>query len=506
MSKIKKSEIIERLVKLRDEIASRTGMESYKVLQYRTIENIVASMPSTLEELKEIKGIGPKKLAQFGKLILITIHGDRIEEEKDAEPAEAGQDKGVYTVSEFLDQVNDLLADHLEDCRIQGEITGMSEHPSGVYFALKDKDDESILNCYLPPSVYHSLGLPLEDGLEVKVSGLANIWKPKGKFSLRVETIELVGAGSLKKAYEMLKQKLEQEGLFRRKRELPEFITSVGVITSRTGAVIQDFIENLAPLGIMVNLFDARVEGRYAVNEVRAGVRWFNERMPELDVLVIMRGGGSLEDLQAFNNELVGRDIFASRIPTIAAIGHDRDIPVVSLVADQAVSTPTAAAVLINNSWSRLLEELPLRSQELVYNFTKELQGQLQKQENMTSKLTHYLLAMIMKIQELANRFKAGMAKLETGIINVKKQLKEQSVSLNKIFIQALTDFNKRLVTQEKYLASVNPENNLKLGYSIVRNRAGQIVRSTKDIGVGEIVLTKLYRGEFDGEVKKIIK
>ena len=164
--------------------------------------------------------------------------------------SELEREEKVFTVGLFLDYLNARFKE--EAVLVKGEISSFKTHPSGIYFSMKDQEDESVLECYMSPWVYRSLGILLEEGMEIKAGGIANIYKPRGRFSFRVEHVELTGEGSLKKAYDALKQKLQGEGLFERKRMLPEFISRVGVITSRTGAVIDDFRKNLEKRGIKI--------------------------------------------------------------------------------------------------------------------------------------------------------------------------------------------------------------------------------------------------------------
>ncbi len=483
MNRLSKSQTIKALTELRDSIARKTGQEGFKVLQYKTIEAIANALPATLEELRAIKGIGDKKLKQYGELILETIHSDRFNNDVPAtkEPEQA-EKPPVYTVGQFLDAVNGLLFDRFGNTPVRGEITGLNEHATGVYFMLKDKEDGSIMDCYLPLSVYRSLGVPFADGMEVKATGTPAVWKPRGRLSFRVDALELLGEGALKQAYELLKQKLEAEGLYIRKRPLPEFIGSIGIVTSRTGAVINDFRNNLMALGLNISLYDVRVEGARAVEEIRRGIKWFNDNQPDLDVLVVMRGGGSLEDLQAFNNEQIARTIFASGIPTIAGIGHDRDMPIASLVADAAVSTPTAAAVLINNSWQRLTEELPRREQALIHGLENALSRARYGIEKAGYIIDNYFERIKNRLDAFTEKLKQGLHALETACLSHKLKIEKAG----------------------QFLAGADPERNLRLGYSIVRNRGGKVVRTAADVKVGESISTKLYRGELESKVEEI--
>jgi exodeoxyribonuclease VII large subunit len=368
---------------------------------------------------------------------------------------ELSSQQPVFSVSAFLDYVNEVL--NLENISVKGEISGWKIHPTGIYFSLKDKEDGSVLDCYMSPYVYRGLGLNVEDGMEVKVGGIPSIYKPKGRFSFRLEMMELVGEGSLKKAYELLKRKLQEEGLYDRKRPLPEFIRKIGIITSRSGAVIDDFRKNIDKLGHDMYLYDVRVEGARAVNLITNAVKWFNKNKPDLDVLVIMRGGGSLEDLQAFNHELVCREVFASKIPTICAIGHDRDVPIMCLVGDAATSTPTAAAMLINKTWDRLRESLLQYERELFHG----IEG---------------------LVQDVRSR--ADM----TNILHILER--------------ALGSVVERMQGYGTYLESANPERNLQLGYSLIRDNTGKVVTKAARLKKGDQITAQLAEGLVAAEVQ----
>lgn len=518
-----RSTTIKNLIILRDRIAVRTGVENYKVLQYKTIEAIATAAPATLSELAMIKGMGPKKLSQFGRLILDIVSAEEVTN-KEKEPkkeqrelwpeakekfffhsASQARDTAdpVLSVSEYLDRINGLLAGEFSAIKVRGEITGLSAHPSGYYFALKDKHDDSVLNCYLPPAIYRGFGFELGEGMEVEAGGCPGVWKPKGKLSLRVETLALCGEGALKKAYELLKKKLAMEGLFRRRRPLPDFIGRIGVITSRTGAVIHDFKKNLSPHGFAVTLADVRVEGARAAAEIIAALRYFNDTEPELDTLVIMRGGGSLEDLEAFNNERVAREIFASRIPTIAAIGHDRDEPIACLAADRAVSTPTAAAVLINLSWQRLAAELPLRQGELTYGFEKILRAAYEKTNSAAGRFGGYLDNAATSYRNLAVRFLNGAQFLEIELRANRRRLVTAAQNILKQYDAALGRAREKINGAAKLLAAASPENNLRLGYSFTFNEQGRVIKKAAELKTGDKIRTRLHKGSIDSTVEK---
>ncbi|MDE1970454.1 MAG: exodeoxyribonuclease VII large subunit [Patescibacteria group bacterium] len=511
-------EVFRQLMAWRNEKALHMRVERFKILQNKTIEMIAEEAPKTYDALADIKGIGKKKLAEFGNEILgivnryggetglqdlfshqsskTALSKEQEEQDKDAEK------EPVFTVSNFLNFLNTKFSERTV-C-VQGEVSSVQVHPSGIYFSLKDKDDESVLNCYIRPSVYERCGVVLDEGMEIKMSGVPNVYKPKGRLSFLVYTLELAGEGSLKKAYELLKKKLEEEGLFARKRSLPEFIHRIGIVTSRTGAVIDDFRRNLMPLGMELYLCDARVEGVRAVDDVLAGIKWFNAYMPDLDVLVVIRGGGSLEDMQAFNNERVARALFASAIPTFCGIGHDRDVPIVNLVADRAASTPSIVAMAMNASWDRLRENLPTLRQDLLYSFESAMSGVRTNVDTLLEKLLGYIAQLFLRFRHLAHQLSRALDEIGARIESIRKQSNDMMASVLQSMSRVVRDMGTMLHARETYLEGVSPERNLKLGYSIIKNEKGKVVRSSSDVKIGERVTTKLGEGELVAKVEEV--
>lgn len=471
-----------QLKKLRTEIAQKLNTEVYKVMQNVTIEAIAEARPKTLEELETIKGMGPKKIAQFGEEILETVRQFG-EVEPPAEAQSPNVETGeppAFTVSQFLDFLNRAFLDY--EVIVQGEVTGFQRISSGAYFSLKDKEDESVLQCYIRPFIYDRLGVTLEDGMEIKAFGAPNVYKPKGRLSFLTQNIELVGEGSLRQAYEALKKKLEAEGLFARKRQIPHFVKRIGVITSHTGAALGDFRKNLKQLGLHISFYDARVEGMRAVSDIVNGIQWFNRRADWFDALVLIRGGGSLEDLQAWNNERVAREIFASRVPTICGIGHERDIPIASMVSDVAVSTPTAAAHVVNDSWSALFEELPRMERELVYGFQEVLKTQTSYLTNAARRCAGYLEKVLLAFQAMRKGVIHGFQRVGAAFLAVCEQIASYS----------------------RYLETVNPERNLRLGYSIVRDAEGRVLKEVTGVRKGDMIGVTLHKGKLGARVEDV--
>ena len=385
----------------------------------------------------------------------------------------------VFSVGEFLDFINEVLGAY--DFFVQGEVIGARPHPTGMYFSLKDAEGGGVMDCYMSPHAYRGLGVVIEDGMQVKVGGIPSIYKPKGRFSFKIETLEPVGEGSLKKAYEALKKKLTEEGLFERKRALPEFIARVGLVTSKTGAVIDDFRRNLAALGMKVYHRDVRVEGAAAVHQVISAIGSFNRGKQPIDVLVIIRGGGSMEDLQAFNNELVVRAVFGSRVPTIISIGHDRDVPLAQMAADASASTPTATAVLINASWDHL-RNIAGQANTLSYAMERIIAAQRGRFDGAWHRLDGFVQHILGAGQRLQQRIALAIQRVG----------------------QAIEQVRQTVDAAERQLVAVSPERQLRLGYSIVTDDVGAVIRAVGQLRHGQVVNTRLAKGAFVSEVKEL--
>jgi len=265
------------------------------------------------------------------------------QEEKKLEP--------IFSVSEYINLINEGLKQFA--AKIIGEISEVDFGPTGnIYFYLKDEKDQSILKCMMYKNKYDIYGIELKEGLKIIAEGRPNLHKFYS-FAFIAEVIEYSGEGILKKEYEKLKKKLAEEGLFEkeRKRPIPAYPQKIGVITSLKGAVIADFSNNLGRFGFKVKIIDSRVEGQAAVADLLLSIRTFKKQ--DIEALVIMRGGGSLESMIAFNNELLVREVANFPVPVIAAIGHHKDVTLMALAADLAVDTPSIAATTLTESWKQ---------------------------------------------------------------------------------------------------------------------------------------------------------
>jgi len=386
----------------------------------------------------------------------------------------------IWTVDDFLEHLNDFLSK--ERVVVEGEIFDFKKHPTGFYFYLKDPIKKSILPCYLHPKKAIFLGFDLKEGDLIQVRGFSMVYKPKGTLNFYVESLLLKGEGALKKAYEILKSKLEKEGLFNRKRPIPQFIQNIGLITSKNGAAIDDFRKNLRKINLKIYFYDVRVEGIQAPEQIIKAIDYFNQKLAnKIDVLVIIRGGGSLEDLQAFNNEEVVRKIFSSKIPVITGIGHERDIPLSNLVSDLSVSTPSFAAQVINDSWLPLFQELPLFEKSIFSLFEKI-----------------FLTLPILK-NKLFSYFEQNL-KIQKIFLN-----NFQSLTISKLR-NFINEIEKETLVFEKYLKNFNPLNNLKLGYSLTFDKSGKLIKNVEKLKKGDKIKTMFHKGSVQSKVEEIKK
>jgi len=501
----------------RDEEAAKRAVELFRILPGSTLDEIVRTLPRTKEELTAIKGIKDAKYHAYGKAILAMVEeysaqktetksarsddmqtlGDMLPDAKKNEKEE----DDVYSVSAYLDIVNNAL--WRLSARVKGEVTSFKFQGSALYMGIKDAQSESVMNVFMWTADYSLAGIEIAEGLEIIVEGKSEIYKPSGRFNFRAHSIELVGEGALKKAYDQLKKKLDTEGLFapEKKRTLPPYPEHIGLITSKTGAVIHDFLNNLGKFGYRVRLTDARVEGMTAVKDILAALKYF-ESQP-IDALVLVRGGGSLESLQAFNNERVVRAIAAFPRPVLCAIGHDKDVPLAQLAADYAPSTPTACTHILNLSWERATSELNTIERDIVGAMTDRFWQLNTELERMQVQLSDNFSALFESFRTVEAAVRAYIPTLGAAIISSKRETEEalrQATLRYRSALATMEDTIKRLGVE---LETHNPLRQLKLGYSIL-TQEGKVLRSTAGKQVGEHFEARLADGTLEAIIKKV--
>jgi len=414
----------------------------------------------------------------------------------------------VLKVSEFLKLVNQSLS-QLGDFIVEGEISGFHISKARyVYFNVKD--EESVLPCFL---FLRELKEEIEEGMLVKVWGRAEVFPPRGNFTFRVFHIEPSGEGALKRALQLTMEKLEREGIFSesRKRVLPRFPQRIGLIASKESAAYSDFLKVLKERwgGLEIYLADVQVQGMKAPEQIISAFDFFNKNKDKLkpDVIVLIRGGGSLEDLAAFNNESVARAVFSSETPVICGVGHEKDWTLAGYAADLRASTPSNAA------------ELLVRRREEVEKEVRALSIKLQDLAEETIRNRRLVLEKFLSQGELF--FWERRRILDKTLEDLKEKLFEHSgeVSLLGRRIEEkrknllaksqmwLEQKNKLLGQQVRLLESLSPKSILKRGYSVVKSgKDGRLIREAGQLKIGELIEIILSKGELESEVVKINK
>jgi exodeoxyribonuclease VII large subunit len=408
----------------------------------------------------------------------------------------------IFSVGEYLDRLNGVLKD--EKAKVLGEVSGVQEYPgrSYLYFSLKDKKDGSTVKCFMWKNDYRISGVTLADGLEIIVTAYPNIYKPNGGMTLQVEMVELVGEGALQIAYEKLKAKLASEGLFDHasKKTLPDFPHKIGVITSKSGAVINDFLTNIGKFGYQIIFVNSKVEGQDAARELLSALRALYRE--KVDVLVLMRGGGSLESFQAFNNEEVVRALSKFNAPTLTGIGHDKDLPLVSLVSDKNVSTPTSVAHLLNQSWDEAGAELNLFEEKILSDFSAGLSAQRFILENSGGLIEKRFAGLFETFRRVESAFYNSAGQIESKIGRLSEIIFESSKNIFRGFENMSTRLSEKVNQAQKTLEISDPKRQLRRGYSIVQ-RTGKILRSKKDLKVGQDLDILLSDGKIESIITK---
>jgi len=492
------SDLLQKLKDWRRRTANSEGIEPFRVFANKVLENIAEVKPANKEELMAIKGIRDKKFARYGKDILSLVNGIS---ENGSDTQEKAENDKPYTISAYLNFLNTEFKKY--KARVQGEVSGVDNRDGYLFFSLKDKDDGSVLSCFMWRNNYEMCGISLEVGMEVIVDGFPEIHAPNGKFSFKPSIIELVGEGALKKAYDQLRQKLDAEGLFSelRKKPIPDFPQKIGLITSESGAVIHDFLNNLGKYGYHISFVNSRVEGQIAARSLFSAIKYFDGK--DLDVLVIIRGGGSLESLQAFNNEILVRKIAEFKVPVICGIGHDKDVPLASLVADKAVSTPTAVAVALNKSWEQAANSLSVIENNLLYQYQKALDAAVRRVESLSSNLVRFFNNIFQAFDKLRRAIKNNLSRIAFELKDARKTLLLLSHSLLGNLKREFENKSRILDDTENRLKIFDPVRQLALGYSIV-SIAGKVVKSAKQVSIGKELDTRVSDGTIKSVINKI--
>jgi len=389
----------------------------------------------------------------------------------------------VLTVSQLLRSVRDTLERRFPLAWVRGELSNFSRAPSGhCYFTLKD--DGAQVDCVMFRSRAAGLDAQLRDGARVEVRAAPTLYEPRGRFQLSVDALRSAGLGPLYERFLRMKEKLEREGLFEAaaKRELPPYPGAIGVVTSLAAAALRDVLTTLARRNpaIPVIVYPAPVQGegaaaRLAAALVRAGGRG------ECDVLLLVRGGGSIEDLWQFNEAAVARAIRASRIPVVVGVGHESDYTIADFAADRRAPTPTAAAELVSPSRAELVARLAECGRCISREMRRRLETAAQTADGWARRLVHPA-ARLRAHRETVLQLQARLAFALSHCVHRSRS---------------------RLERLQASLASLDPTAVLARGYSITRDASGAVLRDAAGVREGSRISTTLARGRLESEVRK---
>ncbi|MGC9046832.1 MAG: exodeoxyribonuclease VII large subunit [Minisyncoccia bacterium] len=490
--------LLELLKNKRKEIAQRENIEIYKVFSNATLEATAEAEPKNKNDLLKIKGWGKKKIEKYGDEILAIINNTEFITK-------------IFSVSSLLESANYILQSQIGRIKVEGEISDINlrSNFNGInyYFSLKDIDQEGYgVNCFVSSYTSQRFQHLIEDGLRVIVTGHLSIWK-SGKFEFMVETIEPVGEGAIKKAFEALKKKLEQKGYFdiKRKRALPLIIQDIGLITSAQGDAINDFLSNVGNYGFNIKFLDVRVEGDYAEDYIVSAINWFNKNMPSLDVLVLIRGGGSLESLNTFNSERIADAIVTSRIPIITGIGHEKDETIAGYVSDLNLTSPTAVGNFIKQTREKLIDSVAINLNNLLTATEKILFNTNVTIDNFIQRINIALNNIFSNFYKLENIFIQKINIVFNNIIKFKNVVDIFENSLFNSFNNNLTIMLNKINLLNAQLLELNPQSILQRGYSIIYSRDGKIIKDINVVKINQDILIKLYKGQIESQVKKVI-
>ena len=419
---------------------------------------------------------------------------------------------------------------YLERVYLTGQVSNFRKRPTHQYFSLKD--DRAVIQATIWSGIYQKLGFDLEEGMKINVIGRVQVYEPSGSYSIIIEKAEPDGVGALALQFEQLKKKLSEEGLFqeRFKQAIPQFAKRIGVVTSRSGAVIQDIITTVSRRfpGVEIVLYPTKVQGEGAAEEIARNIARANER-EDLDVLIIGRGGGSIEDLWAFNEEIVVRAIFESRLPIISSVGHETDVTLSDFVADKRAATPTAAAELatpvtkldlltylknqekrmataVQNTLSKKKEALRTLSQSVIFRQPERLyDGYLQRVDQLQLRLKQSINTQLVRQQQKVLEQVHRLEQLSP--INKIHRYQDRLLQLEKLLRSQMAVVYDAKVAEVKRLSEallmLDTSRIVARGYAIVK-KEDTVVSSANDLKKNDQVMLMMRDGQVDLEVKDV--
>ena len=390
----------------------------------------------------------------------------------------------IFSITEINKLVKQLLQDNFPTIWVKGEISNFTEASSGHwYFSLKD--DNAQVRCTMFKGQNSEVKWIPKNGDMIEAQCKIGLYEQRGDYQLNISSLQQAGLGKLFEEFNLLKQKLDNEGLFddRHKKTLPSFPNSIGVITSPDAAVLRDIITTLERRNksLEIIIYPTPVQGQAAPEGIIDAIKIANERN-EVDVLILCRGGGSIEDLWSFNDELVARQIFSSKLPIISGVGHQTDITISDFIADIRAATPTAAAEIVSSSHEELLGNLEYFESNLT-NFIRYKIDQLNQKIDLLEK------GLLSPAQKILIQYD-----LITGLKN------RVQMAIN----TQLQKYQEQIKSYKQNLSYLNPNEILSRGYSIVLNQNKKIINKSSALNLNDKIKIKFYDGNAEGKITKI--
>lgn len=440
------------------------------------------------------------------------------------------EEREIYSVQQLNREVKQLLQQNFPLLWVEGELSNVARPASGhIYFSLKDQQAQ--VRCAMFRNANRALPFQPENGMQVLVRARVGIYEPRGEYQLTIEHMEEAGVGILQRQFEALKYKLNQEGLFdtNNKQALPTYPKAVSIVTSASGAAIRDILSVLRrryPL-LAIRIYAVPVQGEDSAAAIVDAIQAINQRK-DCDVLILSRGGGSIEDLWSFNEEEVARAIYASKIPVVSGVGHEVDFTIADFVADVRAATPSAAAELVTPHQKDLLETFQQYDSALLYLMREILSNlhqavdwttqrleflhpkqTIQRKLEFLSELHRRLYSTVrLSLSEQANLFSQLSNRFEKQSPHARiREAKIKLADLNKLLLRSIhvnQEYKQQaLQSLTRTLDAVSPLGTLSRGYAIVSKHSnGEVLRDRKQIGKGEKVSVQLAKGNFTAKVE----
>ena len=446
--------------------------------------------------------------------------------------SDSGSQRSVYSVSQLARETKNLLADVFPRVWVEGEISNLAQPASGhIYFTLKDANAQ--IRCAMFRSAKSRMNFMPANGDQVLAQAQVSLYEARGDFQLIVEQMEQAGDGALRRAFEALKQRLLKQGLFNleHKKDLPDFPRQVGVITSPTGAAIQDILAVLQRRfpALPVVIYPTRVQGADAAQEIANALK-LADQQGECDVLILARGGGSLEDLWAFNEEIVAHTLFELKTPVVSGVGHEVDFTIADFVSDFRAATPSAAAETISPEQTEWMEKfggyqvwLEYKMREIIVSQnksldwlskrlhqvhpTRQINSQSQRIDELDMRLTRSISSLLEKLKAREQTQSARLMQQNPtdAIQHHQTQLSQLQQRLNQTINAKVQDCRTQLAANSQALQAISPLATLSRGYALITDPVdNHIIRSAEQVSTGQRISTRLGKGSLISTVEEI--